>query len=174
MPGAARRYDPGRMVGSFLPDLFGHQEWADSVHWRAIGSHAAAVEDDPLRRRLYHIQAVQRAFLSVWRGSPKWPEPLDNYPSFETLRDAAHGAHRDIRSFLEKLAPARLEEDVAVPWFPAPHRPIRVLDTMHQVLLHSQGHRAQNAIRLRELGGAAPVTDYIVWILEGRPAADWE
>ncbi len=162
------------MTVSFLADFFGHQAWADSVHWRAIASHSAAVEDDTLRRRLYHIQAVQRAFLSVWRGSPKWPEPLESYPTFETLREAARGAHRDVAVFFEKLDPARLEENVSVPWFPAPHRPIRVVETMHQVVMHSQGHRAQNAIRLRELGGGAPLTDYIVWILDGRPAAGWD
>ncbi len=162
------------MADSSLPDLFGHEEWADSVHWRAIGSHSAAAQDDAIRRRLYHIQAVQRAFLSVWRGSPKWPEPLESYPSFDTLREAAHSAHRDMRSFLARLAPDRLEEDVTVPWFPAPHRPIRVLDTMHQVLLHSHGHRSQNSVRLRELGGGAPLTDYIVWVLDGRPEPDWE
>ncbi len=36
--------------------------------------------------------------------------------------------------------------------------------------MHSQGHRAQNALRLRALGGAAPLTDYI---LNGRPAFVW-
>jgi len=45
---------------------------------------------------------------------------------------------------------------------------------MQQVVLHSEHHRAQNATRLRELGGAPPPTDYIVWILDGRPAPVWE
>lgn len=41
-------------------------------------------------------------------------------------------------------------------------------------VMHSQGHRGQNATRLRELGGKMPMTDYIVWILEGRPSPVWQ
>jgi uncharacterized damage-inducible protein DinB len=62
----------------------------------------------------------------------------------------------DVAAFLRALDPARLEEIVTVPWFPSPHPPIRLLDTMQQVVLHSQGHRSQNALRLRALGGAGP------------------
>jgi uncharacterized damage-inducible protein DinB len=79
----------------------------------------------------------------------------------------------DAAALLGVLDPARLEEIVTVPWFPSPHPAVRLLDTMHQVVLHSQGHRAQNALRLRQLGGAAPLTDYIVWILAGRPTPLW-
>ena len=33
-----------------------------------------------------------------------------------------------------------------------------------QVVMHSEHHRAQVAMRLRALGGAPPVTDYIIWV----------
>jgi hypothetical protein len=56
-----------------LSDLFEHQEWADSVHWRALGAHPRALEDEAVRNRLYHIHAVQRSFLDVWKGSPRKP-----------------------------------------------------------------------------------------------------
>ena len=39
--------------------------------------------------------------------------------------------------------------------------------------MHSQHHRAQNATRLRELGGKPPTTDLIVWYWKGRPAPHW-
>jgi uncharacterized damage-inducible protein DinB len=45
---------------------------------------------------------------------------------------------------------------------------------MQQVVMHSEHHRGQNAVRLRELGGAMPPTDYIYWIVEGRPAPVWD
>ena len=76
-------------------------------------------------------------------------------------------------AFLRALDPTRLEEIVTVPWFRSPHPPVRLLDTMHQVVMPSQGHRAQNVLRLRALGGAAPLTDYIVWILNARPTSSW-
>jgi uncharacterized damage-inducible protein DinB len=38
-----------------------------------------------------------------------------------------------------------------------------------QALLHGQHHRGQNAARMRELGAAPPMTDYVVWYALGRP-----
>jgi phage gp37-like protein len=73
-----------------LSDLFGHQEWADAVHWGAFESHPGALDDDGLRRRLDNIQAVQRAFLTVWKDAPKWPEPFESYTTALAIRDYAH------------------------------------------------------------------------------------
>ena len=39
--------------------------------------------------------------------------------------------------------------------------------------MHSQYHRGQNAMILRELGGEPPTTDLIVWHWKGRPDPDW-
>jgi uncharacterized damage-inducible protein DinB len=79
-----------------------------------------------------------------------------------------------LADFLAEATPARLDEILGVPWFPSPQGPVRLSETMQQVVMHSEHHRAQNATRLRELGGVMPVTDYIVWILEGRPVPIWE
>jgi len=72
-----------------LSDFFGHQEWADAVHWRAFESHPGALDDDDLRRRLDNIQAVQRAFLTVWKGAPKGQELFDSYTTALAIRDHA-------------------------------------------------------------------------------------
>jgi uncharacterized damage-inducible protein DinB len=42
-----------------------------------------------------------------------------------------------------------------------------------QICLHSQGHRAQCASKLRALGGVPPVLDYVLWIKTDRPAPAW-
>ena len=42
-----------------------------------------------------------------------------------------------------------------------------------QAAMHSHYHRGQNATRLRELGGVPPMTDFIVWLHKGQPAANW-
>jgi hypothetical protein len=73
----------------YLSDLFGHQEWADAVYWRAFESHPGALHDDDIRRRLDNIQAVQRAFLTVWKGTPKWPEPFESYTTAQAIRGHA-------------------------------------------------------------------------------------
>ena len=157
-----------------LSDLFTHQQWADAAHWRALGAQPGALEDGAIRPRLYHIHAVQRAFLDVWKGTPRKPPLLESYASMEALRRDVRDYYRDLAEFLAGPARSRLEEPLHVPWFPDPQRPIRMFETMHQVVLHSEHHRAQNATRLRELGGTPPPTDYIVWILDGRPAPAWD
>ena len=47
-----------------------------------------------------------------------------------------------------------------------------VAEALLQVCMHSHGHRAQVAKRLREHGGVPPPTDFINW-LASRPAAAW-
>ena len=39
-------------------------------------------------------------------------------------------------------------------------------------VMHSYGHRAQCATRLRQLGGIPPQMDFVMW-LKDRPAPDW-
>jgi hypothetical protein len=43
-------------------------------------------------------------------------------------------------------------------------------ELLKDLLAHQPG---QNATRLRELGGAPPMTDLIVWYWKGRPLSDW-
>jgi uncharacterized damage-inducible protein DinB len=157
-----------------VADLFAHQQWADSVHWEALTAHPRALEDDAVRKRLHHIYSVQRSFLDVWKGTPKRSPLLESYANMEALERDVRSYYRDLGAFLAQASPARLAETLGVPWFPDARFPIRLLETMQQVVMHSEHHRAQNAIRLRELGGAMPVTDYIVWILEGRSAPVWD
>jgi uncharacterized damage-inducible protein DinB len=156
-----------------LTDLFAHQEWADSVHWRALAAHPGALDDEGVRNRLYHIHAVQRSFLDVWKGSPRWPPGLKELGSMDALKRLARDYYGDLAGFLRAVPRARLDEALGVPWFPDPKRPIRLGETMQQVVMHSEHHRGQNAVRLRELGGAMPPTDYIYWIVEGRAAPVW-
>lgn len=155
-------------------DLFAHQQWADSVHWRALAAHPDALNDDAVRRRLHHIHQTQRRFLDVWKGNKSWPPPPEPMPPIQIVRRDARAYYRELGEFLDGDASKRLDDVLRVPWFPDPQRPIRLSETMQQVVLHSEHHRGQNAIRLRELGGAMPPTDYIYWILEGRPAPVWD
>jgi uncharacterized damage-inducible protein DinB len=157
-----------------VADLFAHQQWADSVHWKALAAHPRALEDEAIRKRLHHIYSVQRSFLDVWKGAPRRPPLLESYATMAALESDVRSYYNDLTAFLTQAPPGRLTETLGVPWFPDARFPIRLSETMQQVVMHSEHHRAQNAIRLRELGGAMPVTDYIVWILEGRSAPVWD
>lgn len=151
-----------------LSDLFNHMEWADAQVLRAA---VAASADGFVRERLVHIHTVQRAFLDVWRGTPDSPGPED----FAALREFARETNAAIQAFL--ASDPDLDRKPPIAWrersgAPMVH-PATVRDMMLQVVTHSTYHRGQVNTRLREIGGTPPLTDFIVWVWKGRPAAEW-
>jgi uncharacterized damage-inducible protein DinB len=160
-------------VHGLLNDLYGHQEWADALHWTALAARPGALEDPAIRERLHHIHLVQRAFLDTLRGRPFAPRPLESYAAMAEIRDEARFFHAEARGFVAGLDEAGLARRVRIPWFEDPPCEISVSEALTQAALHTHGHRAQNAARLRELGGAPPLSDLIVWYWQGRPAPRW-
>jgi uncharacterized damage-inducible protein DinB len=162
-------------MGSYLDELYAHQEWADAEHWRAFEAHPPALADNAIRERLLHIHLVQHGFL--WVTSPQRPEfafkKLEDFPCMVDLKQYARQGLDDINELLKKMDQGRMDEIIEVPWFNPPAK-ISVRQALTQAALHSHYHRGQNATRLRELGGEPPHTDFIVWLRNGQPAAQWE
>ena len=158
---------------AFLVDLYAHQEWADALHWTALAAHPGALEDPAIRERLHHIHLVQRAFLGTLKGRPFAPRPLESYAAMAEIRDDARSFHAEARAFVAALDEAGLARRLRIPWFEEPPCEISAAEALAQAALHTYGHRAQNATRLRELGGAPPLSDLIVWYWQGRPAPSW-
>jgi uncharacterized damage-inducible protein DinB len=161
-------------VDSYLDELYAHQEWADAEHWRGFESHPAALADKAIRDRLLHIHLVQYGFL--WVTSPQRSEfafkKLEDFLDMADLKKYAQQGLKEMRELLEKTDPGRMQELIEVPWF-KPALKISVRHALTQAAMHSHYHRGQNATRLRELGGEPPMTDFIVWLREGQPAARW-
>jgi uncharacterized damage-inducible protein DinB len=158
-----------------LDDLIAHQAWADATLIDAIGNHPEARTDRAIRERLHHLHLVQRSF--IWslgdRATPfEFSAPSD-FPTFDDLKGFAQRSHTTVADFMATLTPGRLAETVQIPWFSDPPLTIRVDEALTQCAMHSQWHRAQNATRLRELGGVPPGVDLIVWYWKGRPSAGW-
>jgi uncharacterized damage-inducible protein DinB len=162
------------MANEWLRDLYAHQAWADAEHWNAIGAYPAAREDAAVRQRLHHIHFVQHAFL--WtvgaRDRPFAVTKPDDFGSFDQLREYAREYHVQL-PVLRDLTDARLAEPVSIVWFKDPPLTITVAEALTQCVMHSQHHRGQNAVRLRELGGEPPATDLIYWMWKGRPHGAW-
>jgi uncharacterized damage-inducible protein DinB len=162
-------------MNPLLRDLYGHQEWADAELWRAIDAHPAARDDATIRDRLHHTHIVQRAFR--WIVGTREPTfvrtaPHD-FPDAAGLKAYAREYHDEMRGFLATLDDERLATPVDILWFKDPPLRITVAEALTQAAMHSQWHRGQNAARLRELGGAPPPLDLIVWYWKARPAAAW-
>jgi uncharacterized damage-inducible protein DinB len=162
-------------VSSYLDELYAHQEWADAEHWRAFEAHPAAIGDKAIRERLLHIHQVQHGFL--WITGPRTSgfafKKIEDFPSMADLKMYAQQGLEDLGALLKATEQTRMEEVIEVPWF-KPTLKISRRHALTQAAMHSHYHRGQNATRLRELGGVPPTTDFIVWLMNGQPAARWE
>lgn len=160
---------------SYLDELFAHQDWADAEHWRALESHAESLNDKAIRERLHHIHLVQHAFL--WMTGPQTTQfelkKLEDFVTTAELKQYARQGNVELRELLQSLSPERLEETIVIPWFKPPLT-ISRRHALTQAAMHSHYHRGQNATRLRDIGGAPPTTDFIVWVKDGKPAAKWD
>lgn len=159
---------------ALLHDLYGHQAWADAEHWRAIDGFASAHEDRALRTRLHHLHQVQRTFM--WavgdRAAPFTFTTPDGLATIDDLRAFARGSHAQMDLVLSQMSGDWLSDRVTMPWFDPP-LVITVGEVLLQAAMHSQWHRGQNSVRLRELGIAPPTVDLIIWYAQGRPAPRW-
>jgi uncharacterized damage-inducible protein DinB len=160
---------------SYLDELYGHQEWADAEHWRALEDHAPALANGAIRERLHHIHLVQSAYLWIVgpRTAPFVMTKVEDYANPADLKAFARKVHSEMAAMRGGMDEVRLAETIEVPWFQPPLK-ISVRHALMQAAMHSHYHRGQNATRLRELGGVPPGTDFIVWLRDGQPAARWE
>ena len=162
-------------MNRLLRDLYYHQAWADAQHWKALEAFPAALDDPTLRNRLHHYHFTQHAFLWLAQGSGK-PFTRTKPEDFKTnaaLKEYGREFNTEAGRFLDEAPESRMQEIIEIPWGPRPPHPITVELALTQAAMHSLHHRAQNAVRLHELGGKPPVGDFIAWLWVGRPEPDW-
>ena len=154
-----------------------HMEWADALVWRSVLS--APGRDDSMLERLHHFHSTQWAYLQVLQGRPLEIPELASFPDARLLGRWARRFHSELRSYRDSLDEARLGRPVEFPWaaqlakrFGDPG-PATVAESLLQLVLHTAYHRGQVATRIRERGGAPPLTDFIAWIWMRRPDPDW-
>lgn len=160
-----------------LQDLLAHLLWADAQIWKHVKSAAVGMDTSDLaelKERLHHLHGVQKVFAerilsgaSEWRGNEEFPALSD----VEELRRIAHAGLDDIRSGLNA---DMLDGRVHLPWLDDNDgQPSRMLasEALTQVALHTQHHRGQIFMRLRQLGAdELKSVDYIYWVKLGRPS----
>ena len=139
------------------------------LHWAAFEHYPPALADEEIRKRLYHIHMTQQAFYCIASGEPLSFKKPEEFTEILTLKNLAIDVHNRFMALLAKVTGSDLEEILNVPWFKDPPLLISRQNAMLQAVYHSQYHRGQNAMRLRELGGEPPMTDYIAWLWKGMP-----
>lgn len=157
---------------SLIRDLSAHQAWADAEMWRYLDETPAATTDKKVLELMNHTHAVQSFFLSAIQGEPLTREELQKQLAAPELRESYRQYHEQADRYLRKMRESHLNDHIEVPWFPG-FQP-KVSEALTQVVMHTQHHRAQIAMLLRQLGGDPKPLDYIIWASKDRPAAQWE
>jgi uncharacterized damage-inducible protein DinB len=157
--------------------LMGHAEWAEALTWQSVLS--LPKEDSELQAKLHHLHMVQWAYLHIWRGEQVKPRELASFPTREALRGWAREYYRELPAYIAGLTEADERREVRFPWADrlvqrfGKAQPTTWAESLIQVAMHSTYHRGQVARRLRALGQEPPLTDFIAWVWQDRPPADW-
>jgi uncharacterized damage-inducible protein DinB len=164
------RADSG--MAAMVGDLVRHKLWANAALIQSVRQHDVASRDDDLRTLLHHIIVADRFWFALSRG-----EPFDvaAESTVATMLDDLVKRYRETHEaqlrWIATVDDRELERLIETPYIPGQR--YSIAQAAVQVCLHSHGHRAQVATRLRALGGTPPSMDYIRWLPE-RPAAQWD
>lgn len=158
-------------IGIFT-DLFRHMEWADALTWRSVLESPSAISDQTIRERLHHIHLCQQAWLQIWLGEPVDPQAGASL-GITALASWAREYHEGVGRYLESVQESDLEGHIAVPGMSKEYLQPSLWETLLQIAAHSTYHRGQVSLRLREMGGEPPQTDFITWVVQGKPKAGW-
>ena len=154
-----------------LKDLILHKGYANASLVKAIRRNEAAAQDEELRKTLHHIILANRFWLLLILGLPFTVEEESLVPeSLEDIVTQYRETHAQEMEWIFHTSEPDLTRTLETPFIPG--HSYSVAQALLQVCMHSHGHRAQCATRLRKLGGAPPNMDYILWLKE-RQAPDW-
>lgn len=156
---------------AMLRDLIAHKGHANAALLKAILQHEKAAHDDELRKLLHHIILANRFWFMLSTGRELVLERESQVPeSLVTVVSQYRETHEQELEWISRIQESDLERRLETPFIPG--STFSVAEAMMQVCLHSHGHRAQCATRLRLLGGTPPATDFVLWLKE-RPRPDW-
>jgi uncharacterized damage-inducible protein DinB len=156
---------------SMLQDLVRHKGYANASLLRAIRQHGTAAHDLDLRNLLHHIILANRYWLFLSLGLPFAAEEESRVPeSLEAIATQYRETHLQELEWVSQIREPDLARMLESPFIPG--YSFSVSQALMQVCMHSHGHRAQCAARLRLLGGTPPALDFILWLKE-RPATNW-
>ncbi len=165
---------------SLFRDFARYTEWADAMVFSSIRKYPDAGNDELVLAKLRHSHMVQQAFLDVLEQEPFNPEVTRSLEMPE-LEQFAMNLHRRAASYHEALEPDMLDTVIELPWAQQfgekigfKVRKTTLAELLVQIFSHTTYHRGQVNARLRELGTAPSMTDFIAWVWTDKPAASWQ
>ena len=154
-----------------LNDLVQHKWYANARFLKAMRENEEAANDKQLRELMHHVLVANRFWLCLSRDVPFDLERERQTPeSLDPLVAQFSETHIEESDWLAKVNESDLAKQLQTPYMPG--RTFSVEQGILQICLHSYGHRAQAAMRLRQLGSTPPTLDFIKW-LKDRPPVEW-
>jgi uncharacterized damage-inducible protein DinB len=155
-------------------------QWADSIVWRFVLKTEGAEKDEKIKSKFFHIHMVQHAYLCLWEKLPLKLLDIAEFKNLQSICKWGNEFYEKVYIFLDKLDEKKLDSMLEIPWIKffeakigkVPNS-ITIAESLLQVALHSSYHRGQVNARIRELGDEPPLVDYLFWILQNRPEAEW-
>ena len=157
---------------AMLRDLVQHQGHANAALLKAIRQHDKAAQDQELLKLLHHIWLTNYFWLMTSMGRELKLETIPQAPeSLDPIAARYRETHDEELKWISEMQEADLARKVETHFLP--DASFSIAEALMQVAMHSHGHRAQCATRLRLLGGTPPGMDFILWLKEKRPAPNW-
>ena len=123
-----------------------------------------------IRNTAVHLVSAQWIWLSRWRGtSPPAMWTPEEVPTSAALRARWEQVVRDRAAFLEPLTDAALAEDVRYMNLAGKPQAIALGLLFLHMVNHSTYHRGQLTAFLRNVGAKPPSTDFVAWVMQGKP-----
>lgn len=167
-------------ANTFVPqirEMAHHMAWADATVWSAVLTAPQAAGDAKIVDTLHHIHQVQHIFLQAWTGGQFKVRERKEFATLDEIAAWGLEARRGVLSFIEQVSAGELAAETRMPWaafFEQQTKQTAGVHTMGesvlQVFLHTQHHRGQVCMRMREVGVTPPTIDFILWLWAGRPS----
>jgi uncharacterized damage-inducible protein DinB len=160
-----------------MAEMARHMAWADATVWGAVLAAPQAAGDAKITDTLHHIHLVQHIFLQAWTGGQFAVRERKEFATLEDINAWGVEARRGVLSFVEQVSAGDLSKEMRMPWAAFFEQQSKQPAGVHtlgesvlQVFLHTQHHRGQVCMRMREVGVAPPTIDFILWLWAGRPS----
>ena len=156
------------MTADQFQKMFDYDLWANQ---RALESIPSATSQDEALRFMGHIVGAHRIWLGRFMASasgPAEPWPKLNVEECGAAIRQLHSAWTDL---LSHMTPEKLAGDVSYRNSKGVEFKNPVADVLTHLVNHSTYHRGQVAAAVRQAGGKAAPTDYIVYVRQQAQSA---
>lgn len=150
----------------YLQRLMEHMHWANG---RTLASLREITPPPDAVRMFVHVLTAERLYHERMVGADPFPQDFWPEMPLEWCAGAAEANFQLYKRLLWKITEEQLQQRVRYRNSKGTYFETPVWELMTQVGLHGEHHRGQIARMVREAGGKAALTDFIVFVRQYSP-----